>query len=335
MKKPEYHIEIKAESDVGLVREAATIIAQESGFDVVEVGEITLAVSEIAQNAWRHGGGGTADVYSLKEGKVLRIIIQDKGKGIENIDLAMREGFSTIRTSLGIGLEAAQRLTDKFKIKSKAGKGTTVVLEKHLPMKTDAIEYGVVSVPDEDYNFNGDEYLIREFDGDKIFLAVIDGIGQGYEAYAMSVLIKNFLSENYELPLDSLVLSCDSLLKNTELSGGAAMSLAVIEPKQITYLGVGDTHCYLFDKEKTHTLQNFEGRVGDYQLPSLTAKQYFLSDNDNVTLVMCTDGIGTQVSQTELNNDASAQNIANAFFNQFHKIHGDVTVLVTKIKSSI
>ncbi len=333
MEKPEYHIEINGDADVGLVREAATIIARESGFDAVEVGEITLAVSEIAQNAWRHAGGGTAEVYSLKEGKVLRIIIRDKGKGIENIDLAMREGFSTIRTSLGIGLEAAQRLTDKFEIKSNQDTGTTVILEKHLPMRTDRIEYGVVSVPDEDYNFNGDEYLIKEFDGDKIFLAVIDGIGQGYEAYAMSVLIKNFLSENYELPLDSLILSCDSLLKNTELSGGAAMSIALVEPGQLTYLGIGDTHCYLFGEGENETLQNYEGRVGDYQLPSISAKKYLLPDD--MTIVMCTDGIHTKVADIEFDRGTSAQNGANYLFNEFHKTHGDVTVLVTKIKSPI
>ncbi|MGK0365244.1 MAG: anti-sigma regulatory factor (Ser/Thr protein kinase) [Saprospiraceae bacterium] len=332
MKKPEYHIKINGDGDVGLVREAATIIARESGFDAIEVGEITLAVSEIAQNAWRHAGGGTAEVYSLKNGKVLRIIIKDNGKGIENIELAMREGFSTIRTSLGIGLEAAQRLTDKFEIQSKED-GTTVILEKHLPMRTDRIEYGLVSVPDEDYNFNGDEFLIKEFDGDKIFLAVIDGIGQGYEAYAMSVLIKNFLSENYELPLDSLILSCDSLLKNTELSGGAAMGIALVEPGQLTYLGIGDTHCYLFGKDENKALQNYEGRVGDYQLPSISAKQYPLSED--ITIVMCTDGINTKVADTEFDSSMSAQNAANYFFNEFHKTHGDVTVLVTKIKSPL
>ena len=331
MIKPEYHIEIKQESDVGLAREGATIIARELGFDAVDVGQITLAVSEIAQNAWRHAGGGTAKIYILKEGKVLRVVIQDNGNGIENIELAMREGFSTIRTSLGIGLEAAQRLTDKFEIQSKPDTGTTVILEKHLPMTTDRIEYGVVSVPDEQYNFNGDEYLIKEFDGDKIFLAVIDGIGQGYEAYAMSVLIKNFLSENYELSLESLTLSCDSLLKNTDLSGGAAMSIAVISPNKLTYLGIGDTHSYIFDKGEIITLRNYEGRVGDYQLPTITAKEYPFSGNK--TLVMCTDGISTQIIHTELDNNSTAQNNANSLFNQYHKTHGDVTVLVTKIKS--
>jgi serine/threonine protein phosphatase PrpC len=198
-------------------------------------------------------------------------------------------------------------------------------------MTTDRVEYGVVSVPDEDYNFNGDEYIIEEFDGDKIFLAVIDGIGQGYEAYAMSVLIKNFLSENYELPLDSLILSCDSLLKNTDLSGGAAMSIALVAPGELTYLGIGDTHCYLFEKGKNAMMENYEGRVGDYQLPSISAKKYDLSDG--TTIVMCTDGISTQVAHSEFDYNSSAQNMANYFFNQFHKAHGDVTVLVTKIKS--
>lgn len=325
-----YNIPIEEESDVGLLREATSSLAKELGFDTISVGEITLAASEIGQNAFRHGGGGVAEIHSLKNGKVIQIIIRDKGNGIENIDLAMREGFSTIRTSLGIGLEAAQRLVDKFDIQSTIGEGTCIRMEKYLPMTTDRIEYGVVSVPDEQYNFNGDEYIVKEFDGDKVLLAVIDGIGQGYDAYAMSMLIKKFIEKNFALPLEVLIDSCDFLLKESELTGGAAMSLAILEAHQVTYLGIGDTHSYLYNGQKKE-LPNFEGRVGDYQLPLINAKQFPIEGN--TCLVMCTDGISTKVSETDIPLNESAQKIANFVFNHFHKAYGDVTVLSTKLKS--
>lgn len=329
-KEPLYRVEIKTEADVGFAREAAVVTAQDAGFDAIAVGELNLAVSEIAQNAWRHASGGIVEVHALKNGKLIRIIVSDKGNGIGNIEMAMREGFSTIRTSLGIGLEAAQRLTDKFEIQSEVGKGTTITMEKYLPMTTDQVEYGVVCIPDEDYNFNGDEFLIKEFDGDKILLAAIDGIGQGYNAYAMSVLIKNFLQENYSQPLETLLQSCDFLLKESELTGGAALSLAIVEPTQLTYLGVGDTHSYLHHGGKSTKLFNFEGRVGDYQLANIKATKYPIEATS--VLVMCTDGISTGFSDYDVNIDSGAQEIATTVFNQFHKSHGDVTVLVTKIK---
>ncbi|MEM6965074.1 MAG: ATP-binding protein [Bacteroidota bacterium] len=333
MNAPVYQINIVAESDVGLVREATTNLAEDLGFEMIAIGELTLAVSEMAQNAFRHGGGGQALIYSLKNGKVIRIIISDEGDGIENIDLAMREGFSTIRTSLGIGLEAAQRLVDKFEIKSATGKGTTVVLEKYLPMTTDFIEYGVVSVPDEQYNFNGDEFLIREFEGDKVLLAVIDGCGQGYDAYAISTLIKKFLEKNYAKPLDSLIYSCDQLLKDSELSGGAAVSLAILAAHQLTYLGVGDTHGYLLGKNSKVELRNFDGRVGEYQLPTLSTKTFDLRGISQ--LVLCTDGIATNVSEYKFDYSANPQQLANTTFDLYHKSHGDVTVLTAQIKSTI
>lgn len=330
MIEPEYHLAIIEEADVGKVRAAVTHLANILGFNSISTGEITLAVSEISHNAWRHGKGGEAQIFALKNGRVIRIVITDKGKGIENIDLAMREGFSTIRTSLGIGLEAAQRLMDKFEIESSTDKGTRIVMEKYLPMTTDQIEYGVVSVPDENYNFNGDEYLIKEFDGDKILMGVIDGIGQGYDAYVMSTVIKKFIEKNARLSLESLVYSCDSLLKESELSGGAVLSLALLEPHQVTYLGIGDTHSYLFNGEPKELL-NFEGRVGEYQLPSIKAKQFPIKGTTYI--ILCTDGISTQVADAFLTTQETAQSLANSVFNNFHKDHGDVTVLVSKIKS--
>ena len=323
-----FSIPIQQEADVRVVSETASNLAQEIGFEKIACAELALAVSEIAQNAWRHGGGGVFKITSLKGGKIIQVKISDFGKGIQNIDLAMREGFSTIRTSLGIGLEAAQRSVDKFEVKS-TSEGTTILLEKFLPMRTDVIEYGLVSVPDEKYNFNGDEYLIKEFDGDKVLLGVIDGIGQGYKAHAMSTMVKNFVIKNFHLTLDSLILSCDSLLKESEITGGAAMSLAIIEPKRLTYLGVGDTHCYLLN-ENPIELSNYDGRVGDYQLPPLHTKVYEFEKTS--TFLMCTDGIKSDLLSYELPINEAPQKMANFVFNHFHRPYGDVTALVTKYK---
>lgn len=319
-------IPIEQEATVRAVSETAAEVAKEAGFDNVACAELALAVSEIGQNAWRHAVGGHAEIYCYKNGKIIRVEISDQGKGIPNIELAMREGFSTIRTSLGIGLEAAQRSVDKFEIKSSA-KGTTVVLEKYLPMRTDVIEYGVVSLADEKYNFNGDEYLIKEFEGDKVLLGVIDGIGQGYKAHAISTMVKNFVIKNFYMSLESLFLSCDNLLRESEITGGVTMSLAIIEPKQITYLGVGDTHCYLLN-ETPIELKNFEGRVGEYELPKVKAHIYPFDKTS--TLLMCTDGIKSNLLTHHWEWKTPPQKIANHVFNQFQRPYGDATILVTK-----
>lgn len=324
-----YKLPIDTEKDLVNAREAASNLAEDMGFDQLAVNEIKLAVSEISQNAFRHAEHGNIALYSLKNDKVFRVVISDKGEGIKNIALAMREGFTTIRTSLGLGLEAAQRLMDKFDIKSIKEEGTVVTMEKYLPMTVDQVEYGVVCVPDEDYNFNGDDFIIREFDGDKVLLGVIDGIGQGYDAHAITCLIKKFVLNNFYLSLEDLIHSCHHLLKESELTGGAAVSLAMISPHLITYLGVGDTHSYIMNTD-IKELSNYEGRVGEYQLPNIQSKEIPIEKNS--AFIMCTDGISTKILENKLTLQFRAQQIANKLFNEYHKAHGDVTVLVTKIK---
>ena len=59
------------------------------------------------------------------------IVAQDDGPGIPDIDLAMRDGYSTAR-SLGVGLPGARRVMDEFELVSALGKGTTVTMKKWL-----------------------------------------------------------------------------------------------------------------------------------------------------------------------------------------------------------
>jgi len=59
------------------------------------------------------------------------IIAQDEGPGIADIDLAMRDGYSTAK-SLGVGLPGTKRIMDEFELTSAVGKGTTVKMTRWL-----------------------------------------------------------------------------------------------------------------------------------------------------------------------------------------------------------
>ena len=114
--------------------------------------------------------------------------------------------------------------------------------------------------------------------------------------------------------------------------GGVAMSLARIEKDSLTYLGVGDTHAYLNRETSFRPLLNIDGRVGGRQLRQLQEKVYLLKPND--IFIMCTDGINTQISLSQIPTTHTAQNMANLIFNQYHRLYGDVTVLLVKYRSS-
>lgn len=122
---------VRSENDVVLVRQAARKWAAEIGFSLVDQTKIVTAASELARNTLVHGGGGTARLESLTEGnrKGLRLTFEDKGPGIVDLDLALKDGYTT-GGGLGLGLSGSKRLMSEFEIVSRVGEGTRVTVTK-------------------------------------------------------------------------------------------------------------------------------------------------------------------------------------------------------------
>ncbi len=103
-----------------------------------ELADIKTAVSEAVTNCIVHGygyGDGTVyiNVKITDKGKVI-IKIRDKGCGIPDIEQAMEPLFTTAgdEERAGLGFAVMQSFTDKIKVSSTVGKGTTVTLEKNI-----------------------------------------------------------------------------------------------------------------------------------------------------------------------------------------------------------
>ena len=108
-----------------LVREHSVAI----GFGLVDQTKIVTAASELARNTMVHGGGGEVTVQPLADGarKGLRLVFSDRGPGIPDIPLALKDGFTT-GGGLGLGLGGAKRLSSEFAIDSQPGAGTRVTI---------------------------------------------------------------------------------------------------------------------------------------------------------------------------------------------------------------
>jgi serine/threonine-protein kinase RsbT len=122
---------IRTENDVVTVRQAVRRWAGELGFGLVDSTKIVTAASELARNALIHGGGGTVRLESIVEGtrKGLRLTFEDHGPGIEDVNLALTDGYTT-GTGLGLGLSGSKRLVSEFEIISRVGEGTRVTVTK-------------------------------------------------------------------------------------------------------------------------------------------------------------------------------------------------------------
>lgn len=120
---------IQSSADVVLVRQAVRQLAVENGFSLVEQTKIVTAASELARNTLDYGGGGTAKLEMLQEGgrRGLKLTFEDQGPGIPDIELALKDGFTT-GGGLGMGLGGAKRLVSEFEIESVVGKGTRVTI---------------------------------------------------------------------------------------------------------------------------------------------------------------------------------------------------------------
>ncbi len=124
-------MQVRGEADVVMVRQMVRIWAIQQGFTLVEQTKMVTAASEIARNTVVHGKGGTMRMEALDEEmrKGLRLVFEDHGPGIPDIELALRDGYTT-STGLGMGLGGARRLVNEFSIESKPGQGTKVTLAR-------------------------------------------------------------------------------------------------------------------------------------------------------------------------------------------------------------
>ena len=123
--------EVRTAEDVVIVRQAVRQRAVELGFSLVEQTKLVTAASELARNLVQHAGGGIVTVKTENDGgrRGVRVIFEDHGPGIENTELAMRDGYSTAG-GLGLGLGGAKRLSNDFQIESVPGKGTRIVIAR-------------------------------------------------------------------------------------------------------------------------------------------------------------------------------------------------------------
>jgi serine/threonine-protein kinase RsbT len=122
---------IRSSEDVTIVRQMVRSHAVALGFSLIEQTKLVTAASELARNALEHGGGGYMELEHVSNGvrHGLKLTFVDEGPGIADINLAMKDGY-TSGSGLGLGLGGAKRLSSEFSIDSSVGQGTRVAITR-------------------------------------------------------------------------------------------------------------------------------------------------------------------------------------------------------------
>jgi serine/threonine-protein kinase RsbT len=122
--------ELRTQEQLSVARRAVLDWATALGFGTLERTKLVTAASEIGRNTLVHGKGGQMTISEVRDddGRPgLRLLFEDEGPGIADLNQALTDGFSTAK-SLGLGLGGAKRLVSEFDVQSEIGKGTKVCM---------------------------------------------------------------------------------------------------------------------------------------------------------------------------------------------------------------
>ena len=124
-------VRIDSDRDIIAARHQARALAHEAGFALADLAIIATAISELGQNALRYARAGDLEIEIIHDHgrRGILIIASDQGPGIPDVELALKDGYST-SGSLGLGLPGVRRLMDEFAITSEMGRGTSVTVKK-------------------------------------------------------------------------------------------------------------------------------------------------------------------------------------------------------------
>lgn len=124
-------IRITDELSLGRAVVSAATLSAEAGLSPVAAQQLATVASELARNILKYAGHGQIEMRREEDGTRvgIRLIVSDRGPGIDDVEQAVADHFST-GGSLGLGLSGVKRMMDEFHIESQPGKGTRIEVVK-------------------------------------------------------------------------------------------------------------------------------------------------------------------------------------------------------------
>ncbi len=342
---------IREETDVHQAVMHAYSLLNQHAVNTAIITEVATIVSELAMNIVKFAGRGGSILLTLQAEApaFIEIRAQDQGPGIPDIQLALSDHYSSMGT-LGVGLPGVKRMTDEFSIKSMPGAGTEVIAKKYLNLLTPSQLPSSHTTSAHTQHANGQVLLCKPepnlvarinrpcygeaVSGDLCyykqsesyrFLALIDVLGHGQEAYQLACRCQNWLLQHDDT---DLVKAITDLHLEIRGSRGIAMSLACLRGNQLEIAGVGNTIMYLVN-DQVQLFSAQPGVIGS-NLPRLRPITLYLQEGD--LLIFTSDGISEHIDSQQFlaRKHFPLKRLVMSLLHDFGKIYDDASCMALR-----
>jgi len=318
-------------SQVGESRRVGQDLAQRLAFDETQAGKLAIVITELGNNIIKHGAAdGELLLRTLQhngETIGLEVLAIDNGRGMDNVNRNMVDGYSTAGTS-GTGLGAVRRLADDFTIYSTPGKGTAVLARVRASGRHrtagDGYRLGAVCVEKPGEPISGDGWCVVPRAG--VLLAMVaDGLGHGVSAAEAANEAIRVLSESALQQPAQLVDVIHAALQKTR---GAAVAVAAVNTAKGTvhYAGLGNIAGVILGANgERRSLISQNGTAG---VEARRIQEYTYPWQRGAVLIMHSDGLkqwNIDAYAGALQHDPAV--IAGLLYRDFRRGTDDVTVL--------
>ena len=324
-------VQVNDTSQVADARRRIAALTETVGFDEVEVGRVSIAVTELATNLVKHGSGGALlaamDVYSASP--ALQLLALDRGEGMVSVQQCMQDGYTTVG-SPGTGLGAIQRQSHELDIYSAVGVGTAIYArfdKGRVPAKAaeHPRSFGAVTLPKVGEVANGDAWAAAGTSGNRTYL-VVDGLGHGEPAAEASYAATEAFQACAGRSLTEILNTIHQALRHTR---GAAVAVARTneEQDQLVFAGVGNIGGTIITDGQARKTVSRNGTVG-LTIPRI--QEYVYPFGPHSTFFMYSDGMLTNWSCDAYPGLLARHPmlIAGVLFRDFRRERDDVTMLV-------
>jgi anti-sigma regulatory factor (Ser/Thr protein kinase) len=270
-------------SQVAEARRLVSQLAGRIGLPRGRIDQVAIAVTELATNLLKHGGGGHihATHYDDAGGAGLEVLALDRGGGMTDANRCMQDGYSTAG-SPGNGLGAIARLADTVRIYSSPGRGCAIMvrfLQHAMPRARTLLGAALATYPGE--TVCGDNWTWQDTVSGRTIM-LVDGSGHGIEAARAAETAIQAFSQNADAECVELVERIHGALAPTR---GGALAVARIDTAAhvVRFVGVGNISALLVNGGKARHMISHNGTAG-HVAPRIREFTYEFADDPLVIL---------------------------------------------------